>query len=60
MFIRASAHVAPFIRRVGANLPEKGEVHILSFTDRQYENIVCFSGQRKRRPRKNPDQLALS
>lgn len=46
-------------RRIEAHLPEKGEVHILSFTDRQYENIVRYAGQRRRRTRKNPDQLAL-
>lgn len=45
--------------RIERNLPEKGEVHILTFTDRQYENIVRFSSQRRKRPRKNPDQLAL-
>ncbi|MEP9400514.1 CRISPR-associated endonuclease Cas2 [Sphingomonas sp. VNH70] len=50
-----NAHLA----RIERNLPEKGEVHILTFTDRQYENIVRFSSQRRKRPRKNPDQLAL-
>lgn len=45
--------------RIDRNLPEKGEIHILSFTDRQYENIVRFSSQRRKRPRKNPEQLAM-
>lgn len=47
------------LRRIEANLPGKGEIHVLSFTDRQYEGIVRFSSQRRKRPRKNPDQLAL-
>jgi CRISPR-associated protein Cas2 len=47
------------LRRIEANLPERGEVHVLTFTDRQYEGIVRFSSQRRKRPRKNPDQLAL-
>ena len=47
------------MRRIEAHLPHTGEIHVLSFTDRQYENIVRFSGQSRRRPRKNPDQLAL-
>ncbi len=47
------------LRRIERNLPEKGEVHVLTFTDRQYENIVRFSSQRRKRPRKSPDQLAL-
>lgn len=45
--------------RIERNLPEKGDVHILTFTDRQYENIIRFSSQRRKRPRKNPDQLAM-
>ncbi|KQT32845.1 CRISPR-associated protein Cas2 [Sphingomonas sp. Leaf412] len=47
------------LRRIEYNLPQKGEIHILTFTDKQYENIVRFSSQRRKRPRKNPDQLAL-
>ncbi len=48
-----------YMRRIEANLPSQGEVHVLTFTDKQYENIVRFSGQRRRKRRKNPDQLAL-
>ena len=47
------------LKRIEANLPEKGDVHVLTFTDRQYEAIVRFSSQRRGRPRRNPDQLAL-
>ena len=47
------------VRDIESNLPEKGDVHILGFTDRQYENIIRFSGQARRRQRKNPGQLAL-
>ena len=47
------------MRRIEANLPQRGDVHVLTFTDRQYENIIRFSGQRRRQRRKNPDQLAL-
>ena len=46
-------------RRVEANLPSGGEVQILSFTDRQYENIVRFSGQGRSAPHKNPEQMVL-
>ena len=52
---RYEAHV----RRIERNLPDKGDVHILGFTDRQYENIIRFNGQSRRRQRKNPSQLAL-
>ena len=47
------------LKRIERALPEKGEVHVLTFTDKQYETIVRFSSQRRKRPRKNPDQLAL-
>jgi len=47
------------LRRIERNLPEKGEIHVLTFTDKQYETIVRFSSQRRKQPRKNPDQLAL-
>ncbi len=47
------------LRRIEHNLPEKGDVHVLTFTDRQYEAIVRFSSQRRQKARKNPDQLAL-
>lgn len=46
-------------RRIGASLPPQGDVHLLGFTDKQYENIVRFSSQRRLRTRKNPGQLAL-
>lgn len=57
--VSGKAQFETYMRRIEANLPSKGDVHILTFTDRQYENIIRFSGQRRRRPRKNPDQLAL-
>lgn len=47
------------LKAIEANLPERGDIHVLSFTDKQYENIVRFSSQRRQRQRKNPDQLAL-
>ncbi len=46
-------------RRISSNLPERGDVFIFQFTDRQYENIIRFSDQARRRQQKNPGQLAL-
>ena len=34
-----------YLRRIERNLPECGEIHVLSFTDKQYENIVRFSSR---------------
>lgn len=47
------------VRRIGCNLPERGDVFVFQFTDRQYENIVRFSDQSRRARTKNPDQIAL-
>ncbi len=48
-----------YVRKVESNLPQWGDIYIFQFTDRQYENIVRFSDQRRRRRQKNPDQMAL-
>ena len=58
-FCNGKEQFEAYMRRIEANLPDSGDIHILTFTDRQYENIVRFSGQRRKRQRKNPDQLAL-
>jgi len=48
-----------YARRIEHNLPERGDVFIFQFTDRQYENIIRFSDQGRQKSRKNPSQLAL-
>lgn len=58
-FCNGKEQFEAYMRKIEANLPAAGEVHVLSFTDRQYENIVRFSGRRRGRQRKNPGQLAL-
>ena len=46
-------------KRVGKNVPETGKVHIVFFTDKQYEGIVCFDGRKREPARKNPEQFVL-
>ena len=46
------------VRRIKDALPTGGQVDILSFTDKQYENIVSFRAT-IRRDRKKPEQLML-
>jgi CRISPR-associated protein Cas2 len=58
-FCNGKEQFETYLRRIEASLPQNGDIHVLTFTDRQYENIIRFSGQRRRRQRKNPDQLAL-
>lgn len=48
-----------YIRRIQSALPDDGKVDILQFTDRQYENIVCFRGKSRDSNPENPTQLAL-
>ncbi len=47
------------VSRIERHLPDKGDIQILNFTDRQYRDIVHFSDQGRRAARKNPEQLVL-
>ena len=40
-------------------VPEFGKVHILKFTDKQYENIITFNGKAEKKSPKNPEQYEL-
>ena len=48
-----------YTKRVQAALPQSGNVQIIYFTDKQYENIISFDGPRQRPPEKNPEQYKL-
>lgn len=58
-FVNGKEAFATRVNRIERNLPESGDVQILNFTDRQYRDIVHFSDQGRREPRKNPEQLVL-
>jgi len=47
------------LRRIQQALPEAGLVQMLSFTDKQYENIITFEGRRRGPDLKNPEQYEL-
>ena len=51
--------IRAIIKRVEACVPPEGKVDVLQFTDKQYENIVCFRGRRRRDSYQNPTQLAM-
>lgn len=51
-------HVERLVKLIEVNMPEEGKVDILSFTDKQYENIVTLRGNSKIK-RSNPDQYIL-
>jgi len=48
-----------YIRDIRKVLPPSGKVDILTITDKQYENIISFSGRIKEKKKTNPDQLYL-
>lgn len=43
-------------RRISANAPPYGKVTLLAFTDKQYENMICFRRGTLDGPQKNPEQ----
>ena len=58
-FCNGKEQFQSYVRKVEAVLPPWGDIYVFQFTDRQYENIVRFSDQRRRRQQKNPEQIAL-
>jgi len=58
-FAESKVAAETYIGRVGASLPDKGRVHIVTLTDKQYGNARIFTGRKRERRPQNPDQLAL-
>ena len=58
-FINGKEAFESRIRRIERALPARGDVQVLSMTDRQYRDIVHFSDQGRRSSRQNPSQLVL-
>ena len=48
-----------YMRRVQSALPPSGNVQIIYFTDKQYENIVSFRGPTRQPANENPQQYTL-
>lgn len=58
-FCSGKEMVENYIKRIEKSLPESGKIHILAFTDKQYENMRTFRGKNKQKKQENPDQLTL-
>jgi len=58
-FCKGKEQVEKYTKIVGKHLPKYGKVNIVTFTDKQYENIVSFTGRTRNPAQKNPDQLAM-
>jgi CRISPR-associated protein Cas2 len=46
-------------RHIASAIPDKGRVHLLSVTDRQFEQMSVFRGKSRSRGRSVPNQLEL-
>lgn len=58
-FCSGKEMAATITKQVEESVPDGGKVHILYFTDKQYENIVSFRGKEREKAWKNPEQFAL-
>lgn len=58
-FVNGKEAFATRVNRIERYLPDSGDVQILNFTDRQYRDILHFSDQRRKRARRNPEQLVM-
>ena len=58
-FCAGKEQAQTYTRRVQSALPPSGNVQIIYFTDKQYENIVRFTGRKRKSANKNPEQFTL-
>jgi CRISPR-associated protein Cas2 len=58
-FCSGKEQVETYAKRIEKELPKTGKVHLMTFTDKQYETIVCFDGRKQEPGRKNPEQFVL-
>jgi len=58
-FCSSQAQVDTLCRKVQDALPCGGRVHVLQMTDKQYERTITYTGRRRDRGKKAPDQFAL-
>ena len=58
-FCAGKEQAQTYTRRVQSALPPSGNVQIIYFTDKQYENIVSFTGRKRKTANKNPEQFTL-
>ena len=58
-FVNGKEGFEAHLQRIENKLPDWGDVQILQFTDRQYENMRHYSDQGRRHRKKSPQQLLL-
>lgn len=58
-FAESKESAETFVRRIRTALPHKGNVHIVTITDKQFGNACVYTGQKREHRSERPDQLAL-
>lgn len=58
-FLASEAAAETFRRRLEVQLPDSGEVRLVSITDRQFGKMVVFFGKRRGHPESPPEQMLL-
>ena len=58
-FVGGKEQAEALTRRIGTAAPSEGSIHVLCFTDKQYERMVSFRGKTREPPHENPEQFVL-
>lgn len=58
-FVRGKEGLESHVRKIERHLPDWGDIQILHFTDKQYENMRHYSDQGQQKQKKSPQQLLL-
>ncbi len=58
-FAASKEAASTYVTRIKRELPARGKVHILTVTDKQYENAEIFTGRNREHRSGNPDQFIL-
>ena len=58
-FVNGKEGFEAHAKRIEQNLPDWGDIQVLQFTDKQYENMLHYSDQGRQKSKKSPQQLML-
>lgn len=58
-FVNGKEGFKSYVSRIERNIPSWGDIQILQFTDKQYENMLHYSDQGRQKSKKSPQQLML-
>lgn len=58
-FCAGKEQAEAYERKIEQAMPVSGKIHIIVITDKQYENIRTYRGQKREQGLKNPEQYAM-